>query len=304
MSPDDATHSGKPRSRPGSSSWRACAFVCGLTVANTAGAAPLQVVVVKRAGVMAYEEVAEEFGDRCRVHVRVVSFGDEGLHGARFGADELVVTVGQEALDAVRGQRARIIPTLAFNASPDLVGPPASPHPELTLKLLALAKPGRIHVIGVVFGNRSAALIATAEHAAARLGLQLIAKRVADGPEAVRALHELSARVDALWLPGDSDVVTPQVFQYALKLQLERGLPLIAATRQQVHSGALMAADFSARASGRIAADLANRYLDGLSVDPAQLDLYSGARLTVNATVAQRLGADLPALSRMGARLE
>ena len=107
-----------------------------------------------------------------------------------------------------------------------------------------------------------------------------------------------------MWLPGDSDVVTPQVFQYALKLQLERGLPLIAATRQQVHSGALMAADFSPRASGRIAADLANRYLDGLSVDPAQLDLYSGARLTVNATVAQRLGADLPALSRMGARLE
>ena len=303
MSRAGATTSSNSGSRRGRMSWQLCALACGLTV-GTAGAAPLQVVVVKRAGVMAYEEVAEEFGDRCRVRVRVVSFGDEGLHGARFGADELVVTVGQEALDALRGQKARVIPTLAFNAAPELVGPPASPHPELTLKLLALAKPGRVHVVGVVYGSRSAALIASAAHAADRLGLTLIAKRVADGPEAVRVLHELSARVDALWLPGDSDVVTPQVFQYALKLQLERGLPLIAATRQQVHSGALMAADFSPRASGRIAADLANRYLDGLSVDPAQLDLYSGARLTVNATVAQRLGADLPALSRMGARLE
>lgn len=286
------------------------ALSIGLGVLGSAPAqsAPLQVVVVKRAGVMAYEEVAEEFGERCRVHVHVVSFGDEGLHAAHFGADELVVTVGQEALDAVRGpgQRssARVIPTLAFNTPPELVGPPASPHPELILKLLALARPQRVHTIGVLYGQRSAALMATAARAAEHLGLTLVAKRVGDGPEAVRVLHELSARVDALWLPGDPDVITPQVFQYALKLQLERGLPLIAATRQQVHSGALMAADFSPRASGRIAADVANRYLDGLSVDPAQLDLYSGARLTVNATVAQRLGADLAALSRMGARLE
>ncbi|HEX4458008.1 MAG TPA: ABC transporter substrate binding protein [Polyangia bacterium] len=312
MSGHDATGNGTSGSRRGgmSSPVFPVSWVLGLalTVAGTASAAPLQVVVVKRAGVMAYEEVAEEFGDRCRVHVRVVSFGDEGLHAERFGANELVVTVGQEALDAVRAHeqkaQARVIPTLAFNAPPDLVGPPASPHPELTLKLLALAKPGHVHVVGVVFGNRSAALITTAVRAAERLGLQLVAKRVSDGPDAVRGLHELSAHVDALWLPGDSDVITPQVFQYALKLQLELGLPVIAATRQQVHSGALMAADFSPRASGRIAADLANRYLDGLSVDPTQLDLYSGARLTVNATVAQRLGADLPALSRMGARLE
>jgi ABC-type uncharacterized transport system substrate-binding protein len=94
------------------------------------------------------------------------------------------------------------------------------------------------------------------------------------------------------------------VFQYALLLQLERGLPLAAATRQQVHSGALLAADFSPRAAGRIAAELANRYLDGLDADGAQVDLFGGARVTVNATVATRLGADVPALVRMGARLE
>ena len=57
-----------------------------MNAATPAQSAPLQVVVVKRAGVMAYEEVAEEFGERCRVHVHVVSFGDEGLHAAHFGA--------------------------------------------------------------------------------------------------------------------------------------------------------------------------------------------------------------------------
>jgi hypothetical protein len=266
---------------------------------------PMQVVVVKRAGVTAYEEVAEEFDERCRVRARVVSFGDEGLPAAPFDADELVVvTVGQEALDALKGTRAQLIPTLAFHAPVRLVGPPAAPHPELVLRALALARPQKIRVVGTVYGPRSEAIIKEAQKAAERLGLVLLAMRANDGPSAVRALHELSGKVHALWLPGDTDVLTPQLFQYALLLQLERGLPVAAATRQQVHSGALIAADFSPRAAGRIAADVANRYLDGLDVSTTTLDLYSGARLTVNATVAARLGADVPALLRMGARLE
>lgn len=286
---------------------RAAALV--LAVASTAAdahAEPMQVVVVKRAGVTAYEEVAEEFAERCRVRARVVSFADEGMHGLRLTGDDLVVTVGQEALDALRGTRAHVIPTLAFHSPDGMIGPPASPHPELILRVLAMARPGKIHTVGVVFGPRSTALVAQAARAADRLGLTLVASRVASGPDAVRALHALAQKVDALWLPGDTDVMTPQVFQYALRLQLERGLPVAAATRQQVHSGALAAADFSPRAAGRIAADLVNRYLDGRGIpgDPSEIDLYSGARVTVNAVVARRLGADLDALAKMGARVE
>ncbi|MGZ3440342.1 MAG: ABC transporter substrate-binding protein [Polyangia bacterium] len=271
-----------------------------------ANAEPMQVVVVKRAGVMAYEEVAEEFGERCRVRARVFSFGEETLRTPKFSADDLVVTVGQEALDAVRGTKARVIPTLAFEVPDGLVGPLASPHPELILKVLAMARGARIHTVGVVFGARSAIMIGQASRAADRLGLVLVTSRVASGPEAVRALHAMSEKVDALWLPGDTDVITTQVFQYALQLQLERGLPVAAATRQQVHSGALVAADFSPRAAGRTAADLANRYLEGrtVSIDPSEFDLYSGARVTLNAQVARRLGVDVDGLVRMGARLE
>jgi hypothetical protein len=276
----------------------------GMTAA--ASAEPMQVIVVKRAGVMAYEEVAEEFGERCRVRARVVSFGEENLHAPRFSADDLVVTVGQEALDAVRGTKARVIPTLAFETPEGLVGPPASPHPELILKVLAMARGARIHTVGVVFGARSASVVGQAARAAERLGLLLMTSRVSSGPEAVRALHAMSGKVDALWLPGDTDVITTQVFQYALRLQLERGLAVAATTRQQVHSGALVAADFSPSASGRIAADLANRYLEGrtVSIDPSEFDLYSGARVTVNAQVARRLGVDVAGLVRMGARIE
>jgi hypothetical protein len=285
---------------------RAAALALAVATAPAARAEPMQVLVVKRAGVTAYEEVAEEFGERCRVRAHVISFADEGLHALRLTADDLVVTVGQEALDALRGTHAHVIPTLAFHSPEGLVGPPAAPHPELILKVLAMARGAKIHVVGVVYGPRSAALVNQAMRAAERLGLTLMSSRVTSGPEAVRALHALSGRVDALWLPGDPDVLTPQVFQYALTLQLERGLPVAAATRQQVHSGALCAADFSPRAAGRIAADLANRYLDGRGIpsDPSEIDLYSGARVTVNGAVARRLGADLDALAKMGARIE
>ncbi len=160
-------------------------LLVGMTAA--AHAEPMQVVVVKRAGVMAYEEVAEEFGERCRVRARVVSLGagDDGeVRVPRFSGDDLVVTVGQEALDAVKGTKARVIPTLAFEAPEGVVGPPASPHPELILKVLAMARGAKIHTVGAVFGPRAATVAAQAARAAERLGMVLVTAKVASGPEA------------------------------------------------------------------------------------------------------------------------
>jgi hypothetical protein len=285
------------------------ALALGLAVglSPAARAEPMQVLVVKRAGITAYEEVTEEFGERCRVRARVVSFGDDGMRqlgNLRLSADDVVVTVGQEALDALRGSPAHIIPTLAFELPHGLVGPPASPPPELILRLLRMAR-GQIQRVGVVYGPRAGALVVQAQRAAERLGVQLVATRADSGPEAVRVLRRLAPTVDALWLPGDTDVITPQVFQYALRLQLERGLPVAAATRQQVHSGALLAADFSPRDAGRIAAELANRVLGGGDLSPSSdVDLTGGARVTINTAVARRLGIDTGPLVRLGARLE
>ena len=48
-----------------------------------------------------------------------------------------------------------MIPTLAFETPEGLVGPPTSPHPALILNVLAVARPAKIHNIGVVYGPRS-----------------------------------------------------------------------------------------------------------------------------------------------------
>jgi hypothetical protein len=278
-----------------------------LLLATAWADAPREVVLLKRAGVTAYEEVSEEFGDRCRVRAKVVTFGDEGASGVRqqINRSDLVVTVGQEALDAVMGAGARVIPTLAFHTPRGLIGPPAAPTPELLLKVLATARPG-VKVVGAVYGPRSLEAAEATAEAAHRLGLTLLSARVTSGPQAVRTLHSLAEKkIDAIWLPGDSDVITPQVFQYALRLQLERGVPVVAATRQQVHSGALVAVDFSPRAAGRAAAELTNRLLDGKSIgDGSDVDLYGGARITVNSSAARLLGIDTEPLLKLGAKVE
>ncbi len=287
---------------------RAAALAAPLAVllVSTApiAAAPTEVVLVRRPGVMAYEEVAEAFREGCRVRVRVVSIGDDPTAQLRFGPSQLVITVGQEAFDAVRTAPGRIIATLAFHLPDDVPGPRAAPAPELLLQLLTAARPG-LRRIGMIYGPRSRDTWNAARAAAARLGLELRGREAQDGPAAVRALRELVDGAQALWLPGDPDIVAPQVFRFALQLQIERGIAVAAATRQQVHSGAMLAVDFNPRDAGRGAADLANRVLDGRSIGGSDvLDLMSGARMSVNRDVARRLGADLAALERMGARFE
>lgn len=265
-----------------------------------------EVVLVKRGGVTAYEEASEEFSESCRVHLRVVSFGDEGVtvESARLKPSQLVVTVGQEALDALAKGGLQIIPTLAFHTA-GLIGPPAVPPADLLLRILLTARPGTREVV-TVYGPRSEATFQAAHRAAERIGISLRGERVSSGPEAVRKLHALvEGPAHAIWLPGDTDVVTPQVFRYALQLQLERGLPLLAATRQQVHAGALLAVDFSPRSAGRAAAELANRILEGQpATERREVELHGGARISVNAQVARRLGINPEPLRRLGASVE
>ncbi len=302
--------------------------LCALTSGAAHATAPSEVVLLKCGETIAYQEVTEEFQERCRVQARMISIGPAGLEGvSRIGASTLVVTVGQEALDALLkslekiapADRPTVVPTLAFYHPPSdekMVGPPLSPEPDVILRTLSKVSP-RLHKVGMIYGSRSESLVPIATQAAKTLGLTLEAVRVQDGPDAVRALRKLGPHVHALWLPPDSDVITPQVFQFALRLQLENGVPLLGATRQQVHSGALLAVDYSPRSAGRAAAELVNGLLDGQSANKnanrnanksanaaSTQQSHVIARITVSGQAARRLGVDLHALTEMGAQVE
>lgn len=270
---------------------------------------PTEIVVVKRAGISAHAEVAEEFADRCRVRARVVNLVDGRVGELRRGlvAHDVVLAVGQRALDAVRGTRARVVSALVPAGAEGVISADAVPPPELALRALKAARPS-LRRVGVVHGPRTDRLVAEMIGPARALGLQLVVARAADGPHAVRELHrvvEEPPSVDALWLAPDLDVLTSQLFQYALTLEIERALPVAAPTRQLVRSGALLSVDADPRAVGRKAAELANRLLAGEEAAAIHASSHtSSVELIVNADVARRLGVTPGRLAALGARFE
>ena len=136
--------------------------------------------------------------------------------------------------------------------------------------------------IGAVFGRALGAVVAQSVRARrpSGSGLTLVTTRVArrsrSGARCCTSVADEGRR--ALAARRHRRRSHAQVFQYALRLQLERGLPR---GRGHAPAGALGragGAPTSARAPpGRIAAELANRYLEGRNavIDVSELDLYS-----------------------------
>lgn len=285
---------------------RAGLSLLALAPAAVAAARPLDgpsdIVVLKRPGVSAYQEVTDEFLEHCRVRARIVNLtgSPPPLHPS-----DVVLAVGQRAVDAVAGSGARVVSALALRVPFGAIAADAQPAPELALRALRAAHP-TVRRVGLVYGPNTDVLVAQSRQPAQALGLTLVKARASDGPGALRELARIAGQVDALWLLPDLEVVVPQVFQYALSLEIRRGIPIVGVSRQQVHSGALLAIDSDPRAVGRQAALLVNQLLDGGSPEHAGSARARGRslELVVNGDVARRLRADLPALRALGARVE
>jgi ABC-type uncharacterized transport system substrate-binding protein len=248
-----------------------------------------QVILVKRVGVRAYEEAIEEFTERCRVHVSIMTAAEANERTEAKEA-KLIVTVGQGAFDALKDHAGTVIPIYAFDGAPNHVSPQVDP--ELPLAMLRRAYP-RAKTIAVISGPRSIAARDAFARAAERAQWRIVDLHEATGAQAVHELSLLGDRADAIVLLPDFDVITPQLFQLALRIQLERKIPIVASTRQQVLSGALFAYDFAPRALGRFAANRVNALLANQAVAPRE---SLEPELHYNATAAARLGLPPTAL--------
>jgi ABC-type uncharacterized transport system substrate-binding protein len=257
-----------------------------------------RVVVVRPEGLRIYAEIADEFNDQGRVRAQVISPTEANAAALRRLRDtDVVLAVGQRSVDALRGVPARVVSALAFSRPASVIPVDPGPSYEVTLKTLQQALP-QVTQVGVVYGRSTESQVRRfIEPSARRLGLELIAERVSDGPEAVRTLRRMAPYVGALLLVPDLEVMTPQVFQYALTLQIQRALPLLGVTRYQVKSGAFLAYDADPRALGRQAAEFVHQLLDGASTaELLESPVAVPVELTVNRDAARRLKANVRAL--------
>lgn len=289
----------------------------GMDSGGGGGGAPRtgpQVLLVRTPGMRAVQEVTEAFSEGVRVQFQQVSMGDSPSELARTRelaqSARLLVAIGQPALELLVGARAHIVYALAPDPPSGAIGTNTSAPPVQVFRALQQLRP-KTHRILAISSERGHHRVMAARGAARSLGMELIDVSVTGGDAAIRALRELflpspeeliraggppsAGQVDAIWLGADPQLINMQVLQFVLRLQIQRGVPVIAATRQQVYFGAMMAVDWPPEAVGRHLAWQVNQLLH----DPAHMELVArdhpsgNPEIVVNAHAARRLGIRL-----------
>lgn len=296
-----------PRAR-----WLAIALLLYGSVANAdeqAAAGERTVIVLRQPGLRAYEEIVEELRGRIPATVRTLATKPLAPLELRSWLESyrprLVLAIGQAAHDLARSAwTGPVVSTLAFHRLEPAAGAPhhvvpCQVPPEEVLRALRIARP-RLRSVALLHGAGTSAPVTTAVANGRALGVQVLPTLARSPGEAVSRLRQVVSRVDALWLQPDLDVLTLQVFQYALVLQFRRGVALVGASRRHAAQGALLALDHSPTAIGRQAALVANQILASSQPTPSPA---LPVELSLNLSTASRIGADVTRLRRRAARV-
>jgi len=220
----------------------------------------------------------------------------------------VVVAVGLKAALFARDRLPRV--PLVFCVVPNyqrfdltggsITGVSADVPPERDLAALRSALPG-VKRVGLLFGRASGAALARRARAAAdAAGITLVEAPVADLSDLQRVASDLAGRVDALWLPADPTVATPEVFRALLDLSLAQRKPLLVFSESLVRSGALVATSPDYAWMGAQAAGIARRIRSGERAGDIAVLPLRRTRVVFNPATARALGCVVPSAADSG----
>jgi putative tryptophan/tyrosine transport system substrate-binding protein len=231
----------------------------------------------------------------------------ERLRNAR---PEVVVAIGLRAATLVRDELPRTSMVFCLVPSPArhqlvgsrITGISADIPPALELELLRAAAPD-VRKIGVLVGPRSESWVREARAAGERLGLTLRVAKIESIEQLGPQVRELAAETDALWLPADPDVATPEAFRFTLGEALQRRRPLLAFSPGLVRSGAFAAAAPDLEWVGARTAEAVRRIQSGERASDIPVLAIRQVRLVTNLKTARALGRELPGPALTGAEV-
>jgi putative ABC transport system substrate-binding protein len=176
--------------------------------------------------------------------------------------------------------------------------------PPLTeLTALRAAAPD-VRRVGLLYGrDRGPGPLRQARAAAAAAGLTLIEAPLADLSELPGRARDLVARVDALWMPPDPTLATPEAFRFLLELSLQARKPLLVFSEALVRAGALVAVFPDYEWVGARAADGVRRIQAGERAGDIPVVPLRQTRVILNQSTARALGRDLPPTALHGAEV-
>ncbi len=283
--------------------WLAAA--AGLLVAACVEAGPVQIALVKSSTLGPYEQAAAAFvaARPGPIATFALDDGDPTALARRIVAQRpgVIVAVGLKAALFARDRLPRI--PLVFCVIPNydrfdlsgagITGVSADIPPERDLAALRTVAPDARRV-ALLYGRGSGEIVRRAHAAAEAQGLTLVEAPVSGPAELQRVAREVAGRVDALWLPADPTVATPEVFRFLLELSLGTRRPLLAFSESLVRSGALVAMTPDYAWIGSQAAELVRRIEGGERAGDIAVVPLRRAHPVVNAATARALGRDLP----------
>jgi len=264
------------------------------------------VVVLRSSDIPAYTRTVEAF--QRAYHDRVDLFSlteldpNVAIERMRETNPEIVVAVGLKAAVLVRDRMPRVPMVYCMVPAPlrhDLVGSritgvSADVPPALEMGLLHDLAPD-VRRVGVIVGRHSEAWLREAQAAAEKLNVRLEVARIDSLPQLGPQLRMLVQVSDALWMPADADVATPEAFHFMMSQALEARLPFFTFAPGLVRAGALAAAAPDLDWVAARIVEAVRRVQSGERAGDVPSTDLRRVRLVANLTTARALGRDLPA---------
>ncbi len=263
------------------------------------------VVLVRSNDLPMYQETARAFRASYREPIHELSLAvvgpDQAVRDLRAAAPEVVVAVGLQAATLVHDRLPRTPMVYALVPSPerhDLVGSgvtgvAADVAPAAELGALQSLVPD-VRSVGVVVGPDERDWTREATAAARRLGLQLEVATITSVDEVGPRVRDLLTRVEALWMPADPAIASPDVFRFMLQESVEHRCPLFTFAPGLVRAGALAAAAPDLDWVGRRAAEAVRRVQSGERAGDVPPTGVQRVHVFANLATARAIGRELP----------
>ena len=169
-----------------------------------------------------------------------------------------------------------------------------SPPPRMLLHKLQEVQPGLRRLGALWVGDSSVSYGPTLARVGESMGVTVLQDRLRSLEELPDHLRAMKGRVDALWIPPDPLLITPQSFNMMRQFALDNNIPLYVSIDGLADKGAAAAVSVSFREMGRKASLLAAQVLSGSAGQT--FSVYGDhVTLTINAPFAAQSGLSIPA---------
>ena len=168
---------------------------------------------------------------------------------------------------------------------------PVEPQFDLIRQILPNAK--RIGILSNPAEANSRAAVDAFVKVGSERGYQFVREMITSSSETLSAASNLSGKVDAIYVPTDSTVVS--AMESVVKVSLSNKIPLFTAETAGVNRGALASVGLDWTEIGMDTGTIAARVLSGEKPGDIAVEPASKVSLRLNAKTAKAIGVTLPA---------